>query len=97
MKIDKDNKLCIFDNDDEFVTFGISSSPTIHQDDNGTSWFDYGYTDDYNQMCADKYRFYISDPNSKILKRNGASVHTVFIPVSNLVSQDELILDGIEI
>lgn len=97
MKIDKDNKLCIFNNDDEFEAFAINSSPTIHKDTNGVSWFDYGYTDTYNQMCTDKYRFCITDPNSKILKRNGTSIHTMFNPISNLVSKDELILDGIEI
>lgn len=97
MKIDNGNKLSIFDNDDEFISFALNPSPNIHTDQNGCKWFDYDYTDDYRNMINNGYRFYISCPNSSVCKRNGISVHTVFKPVSNLVDHDQLIFEGIEI
>lgn len=91
MKIDDNHKICIFDNDDDFVTFAIDTTPRIHKEDkDGVYWFDFGHTNAYDKYLDDGYLFYIKDPNSKIKKRRMISYRTVSLDVQNLVTDNDL-------
>lgn len=84
MKKLKDNRM-FFKNDDEFINFCLKSDPTIyHNDEYNFRYFDYDFTDEYNNAINNGINFIINDPNSLVFKRKAVNKGLITKPIQNL-------------
>lgn len=83
MKINRDKKYIIFENDEDFVGWCVDPTLKIHKDgDIISSYFD--FTPQYNEWVKSGYKFIIADKKSQIYKHQAVTVNVLTRKVQNL-------------
>lgn len=80
-----ENDLLYFDNDKEFIDFCMNGSPTVYHDDTiNADYYDYDFTDLYNNAITNNKYFVITDPLSLVTKNKLAFRGLISKPVQNV-------------
>lgn len=83
MKVNKDKKYVLFDDDKEFIEWCVDTSIKIRQDgDIISSYFD--FTLQYDEWVKSGYYFIIADKQSQIYKHQSVTVKVLTRKVQNL-------------
>lgn len=83
MKVNKDKKYVLFDDDKEFIEWCVDASIKIRQDgDIISSYFD--FTPQYDEWVKSGYHFIITDKQSQIYKHQAVTVKVLTRKVQNL-------------
>ena len=83
MKVNKDKKYVLFDDDKEFIEWCVDTSIKIRQDgDIISSYFD--FTLQYDEWVESGYHFIIADKQSQIYKHQSVTVKVLTRKVQNL-------------
>lgn len=83
MKVNKDKKYVLFDDDKEFIEWCVDTSIKIRQDgDIISSYFD--FTLQYDEWVESGYHFIIADKQSQICKHQSVTVKVLTRKVQNL-------------
>jgi len=79
------NKILIFQDDDEFIEFAINVTPVITMSTDGHSFYDFDYSPAYMDCIKNNKQFNILDELSNIKKRKELNYRLIVKPISNLV------------
>lgn len=81
--------LMFFDNDDQFIDYCLSSSPTIFNDDDGIPYYDYEFNKHYVDWVNSGKGFVIRDPKSLVFKRGCVYRGMITKPIRNVYTINE--------
>lgn len=85
MRYSKNEKYILFDNDDDFFQFALDPTPKVRRMDETHCYYDFDFTNYYNEALNNNKFFVILDENSKITKHDAISYHLVTKRVKNLI------------
>ena len=71
MRIDKENNIIYFDDDQEFYDLCVNPEPVIKAGKSGVKYFDMDFTDWYKSHVDEAAKIVILDDKSTILRRGG--------------------------
>lgn len=71
MRIDKENNIIYFDNDEEFYDFCVNPEPIIKTSSRGLKYFDIDFAEWYKNHVDEATKIVILDDDSTILRRGG--------------------------
>lgn len=82
--MDLNNKIHSFKNDDEFIIFAIKQEPVFYTS-NGITYFDFDFSDNYNDCINNNEFFKIEDEMSNIKKRKELNYRLIVKKINNIV------------
>ena len=71
MRIDQENNIVYFDNDEEFFDFCVNTELVIKTSAKGTLYYDMDFTEWYKSHVGEATKIVILDDDSTILRRGG--------------------------
>ena len=71
MRIDEENNIIYFDNDEEFYDFCVSPDLIVKTSAKGTLYYDMDFTEWYKSHVDEATKIVILDDDSTILRRGG--------------------------
>jgi len=80
-----EDKVMVFDTDDEITNYFLSSQPTVYFDDKlKMGFYDYDLNDMYADAIKNGFTFRVLEPNSKVMKRKCLTRGLISKPIDNL-------------
>lgn len=77
MEINKEKKIIIFENDDEFYKFAVVPKLVLKYLEDDIYYSDFKLSDEYNDYLNEGYMYKMRDRKSQILKHGAVTFRTI--------------------